>query len=118
MASLVPGLDANDFRIVEENAIGNDFSVEPCGAELARDELRGFVVLGRRGQVRLGSKSLEVLAGRFGIGHSEESLFQLCFGVEVGIAEAALRHDLRRRWRTKQGGGEGCAGQEQCSWNA
>ena len=58
MASLVPGLDANDFRIVEENAIGNDFSVEPCGAELARDELRGFVVLGRRGQVRLGSRVL------------------------------------------------------------
>ena len=68
--------------------------------------------------MRLGSESLQVLAGRFGVGHGEELRFQFGFRVEVGKAKAALRDDLRRRWRAKQGGGEGCAGQEQCSWNA
>ena len=106
MAGLVPGLDADDFRIVEEHAIGNDLRVEPGGAELARDELRGFVVLGRCGEMRLRGESLEVLAGQFGIGHGEELRFQFCFRVEVGIAEAALRDNLREGWKRRQSSGK------------
>ena len=115
MAGFVPSLNADDFGIVEEHAIGNDLGVEAGGAELARDELGGFVVFRRCGEMRLGGERLEVLAGQFGIGHGEELRFQFGFSVEVGVAEAALRDDLRRSERRGQAGSEGCAGQEQCN---
>ena len=63
MAGFVPGFNVDDFGVVEEHAIGNDFGIEAGGAEFARDELGGFVVLRRCGQVWLGGKSGEVLAG-------------------------------------------------------
>ena len=94
MAGFVPGLNVDGFGVVEEHAIGNDFGFEAGGAEFARDELGGFVILWRGGQMRLGGESGEVVAGVFWIGHGEEFLFLLCFGVEVGKAEAALRHGL------------------------
>ena len=50
MAGFVPGFNVDDFGVVEEHAIGNDFGVEAGGAEFARDELGGFVVFRRCGQ--------------------------------------------------------------------
>src|SRR5208282_2247836 len=63
MAGLVPGLDADDLGIVQKHAIGNNLRVETSSAELARDEFSGFVVFGGRGEMRLRSESLEILAG-------------------------------------------------------
>ena len=102
MAGLVPSLDADDFRIVEEHAVRNDLRIETGGAKFACDELGGFVVLGRCGEMRLRGESLEVLTGQFGIGHGEELRFQFCFRVEVGIAEAALWDDLREGWKRRR----------------
>ena len=40
----VPGLDANGFGLIQENAIRNDFGIETGGAKLLRDILGGFVI--------------------------------------------------------------------------
>ena len=88
MAGLVIGLDAHDFGLIQQHAVGNDFGFEPGGAELLRHVLGGLVILGRGGQVRLGGEGLQFLAGQFGVGHGEELLFELGFGAEVGVAEA------------------------------
>ncbi len=96
MAGLVPGFNTDNFRLVEEHAIGNDLRFEPGGAELARDELGGFVILRRCGEMRLSGEGLEFLAGQFGVGHGEELFFKLRFRSEISKAKASLRDGLRR----------------------
>ena len=97
MTGLVPGLDAHHFGLIEQNAIGNDLGLEPVGAELARHVLGGLVILGRRGQVRLGRESLQLLARQLGIGNREKLLFKPGFAAEVGVTERALRRNSLRR---------------------
>ena len=91
MAGGIVGLDADDFGLVEQNAIGNDLGFETGGAELARDILGGLVIFRCGGEMRSGGELFEFLAGLFGIGDGEEFLFDFGFGTEVGVAEDGLR---------------------------
>ena len=76
--------------------------------------------------MRLGSKSGQVVAGLFWIGHGEEFLFLLCFRAEVGKAEAALRHELRwgrgwglgRRWASEGRESQNRSKENERNWGA
>ena len=87
---------------------------ETGGAEFARDELGGFVVFRRCGEMRLGGEGLQIFAGKFGVGNSKELFFELRFGAEVGKAEGALRHDLRWRWARREPNGHGKGNKRKC----
>ena len=87
VASFVEGFDADNFWLVEQDAIRNDFRIESCVAKLPGDVFGCFAVFWRRGQVRLGCEYLEVLAGELRVRNGKESLFDFALGREIAVAE-------------------------------
>jgi len=86
-AAGVPGFYTDGFGVVDEDAVGDDFSFQAGGAEFLGDVIGGFAVFRGGGEVGHGGEDFEVLAGEFGIGDGEEFLFDAGLGGEVLVAE-------------------------------
>ncbi len=76
-ARRIEGFHLDDLGLVHQDAIRNNLRLEAGSAKLLRHVLRGLVILGRRGDVRLGGERLQMLAGEFGVGHGEKLLLDL-----------------------------------------
>ena len=83
----IEGFDGDADGFVEQDAIGDDFSVEAGGAELGGDVVGGSLVFRRAGPVRRGGEGLEVFAGEPGVGHREKGGVPLGLLREVAVAE-------------------------------
>ena len=88
---ILPGgverLHLDGFGLVHQHAVGNDLCVQARRTEFLRDVFGGFAVFGRGGQMRLGGKGLQLLAGQLCIRHGQKLLFDLRFLAEIGVAE-------------------------------